>query len=366
MRVVTVLGTRPEIIRLSRLIPLLDDACDHVLVDTGQNFDPALSENFFAELGLREPDRRLNVCGKGFAERVAKIITRVGEVLAAEQPDALLVLGDTDSGMSAYVAKRLGICVYHMEAGNRCYDERVPEELNRRVIDHSSDVLLPYTERSRENLLREGIDSARVVVTGNPINEVMSHHAAEIGVAKSLEHLDIEDGGYVLLTLHRQETVDFEGRLRAALSGAKAAARDLGLPLVCSLHPRTRSRLEECGMDLSDSAIRGDGTYGFFDFVRLEQGARCVLTDSGTVQEECCIMGVPTVTVRDSTERPETVDCGSNVVSGLQPSSIRRCVREAVERGPGAWDPPAEYLFSDVSDRVRDLILTGSGPRPGH
>ena len=356
MRILAVLGTRPEIIRLSRVIERLDRHCELTLVHTGQNFDPSLSDVFFDELGVRAPDRYLGIAGDGFADRVGRILAAVDPVLAETAPDRLLVLGDTDSGLSAYVAKRRGVPVYHMEAGNRCFDDRVPEEVNRRVIDHSSDVLMPYTNRSRDNLLREGIHPSRILVTGNPIKEVMDRHAEGVESSRALTELGVEPGGYLLLTVHRQETVDVEDRLRSLLEGAVAGARELGVPLVFSVHPRTRSRIEEFGLTVEDDPIRPFEPFGFLDFVALERGARCVLTDSGTVQEECCIMGVPTVTVRDCTERPETVECGSNVLSGVEADGIRRCLQLMLD-GSRRWDPPPEYLVDDVSATVANILL---------
>lgn len=356
MKVLTVLGTRPEIIRLSRVIERLDAVCDHVLVHTGQNFDSRLSDVFFEELGVRAPDRHLGVSGEGFAERVGQIVAASERLLREERPDRLLVLGDTDSGLSAYVAKRLGIPVFHMEAGNRCYDDRVPEEVNRRVIDHSSDILMPYTERSRANLLREGIAPQRIFVTGNPIKEVLDHHAAEIDSSDVLGRLGIEAGGYLLLTMHRQETVDVESRLRALVQGIVETADELELALVCSMHPRTRAKLEAFDVPIESERVQVMPAMGFFEFVKLERHARCVLTDSGTVQEECCIFGVPAVTVRDTTERPETVECGSNMLSGVDPESIRCCAVAALER-VGRWQPPREYLADDVSSIVAKIVL---------
>ena len=363
MRVLSVLGTRPEIIRLSRVIERLDHRADLVLVHTGQNFDPALSDVFFEELGVRAPDRFLGVTGDGFAERVGRIFAAIDPLLEEYAPDRLLVLGDTDSALSAYVAKRRGIPVFHMEAGNRCFDDRVPEEVNRRVIDHSSDVLMPYTNRSRDNLLREGIHQSRILVTGNPIKEVLDRHEEQIGRSKALEDVGVSRGEYLLLTVHRQETVDFESRLRDLLRGATESARELDLPLVFSAHPRTRSRIEEFGVPMDDEVVRPYAPFGFFDFVSLERHARCVLTDSGTVQEECCIMGVPTVTVRDATERPETLECGSNVLSGLDPDAIRGCVELSLD-SPASWEAPAEYLVGDVSRTVANIVL-GHGPLAG-
>jgi UDP-N-acetylglucosamine 2-epimerase (non-hydrolysing) len=356
MKVLAVLGTRPEIIRLSRVIERLDRHCDLTLVHTGQNFDPSLSDVFFDQLGVRAPDRYLGIEGDGFADRVGRILAGVDPVLAELEPDRLLVLGDTDSGLSAYVAKRRAVPVFHMEAGNRCFDDRVPEEVNRRVIDHSSDVLMPYTNRSRDNLLREGIHPSRILVTGNPIKEVMDHHWEQIDASGALHDLVVEPGEYLLLTVHRQETVDVEERLRSLLQGAVEGARELGVPLVFSVHPRTKSRLDAFGLSLDAEVVRPYEPFGFFDFVALERSARCVLTDSGTVQEECCIMGVPTVTVRDTTERPETVECGSNVLSGVDPEGIRRCLNLMLDESR-AWEPPPEYLVDDVSATVADIVL---------
>lgn len=358
MKVVTVLGTRPEIIRLSRIIERLDAGCDHTLVHTGQNHDRGLSEVFFEQLGVRAPDHHLGITGATLGVRIGEILAGVEAILRDVQPDRLLVLGDTDSALSALVAKRMGIEVLHMEAGNRCFDDRVPEEVNRRVIDHASDVLLPYTEGSRRNLLREGVDPRRVLVTGNPIKEVLDHNAAAIDAAAAgvLERLGVEPGGYLLLTAHRQETVDVEPRLRSLVAGILAVAEEHDLPVVASVHPRTRSKLDAFGVPFDDGRLLGGGTFGFFDFVALERHARCVLSDSGTVQEEACIFGVPAVTLRDTTERPETLECGSNVLSGVEPDAIQRATRVAL----GAhvdWTPPAEYLATDVSATVARLLL---------
>jgi UDP-N-acetylglucosamine 2-epimerase (non-hydrolysing) len=356
VKILTLLGTRPEIIRLSRVIERLDRLCEHVLVHTGQNYDPALSDVFFAELGVRAPDRYLGLRGGSFGARVGQLMGAAEELLREERPDRLLVLGDTDSGLAAFVAKRLGIPVLHMEAGNRCFDDRVPEEVNRRVIDHSSDVLMPYTERSRANLLREGISSERVYVTGNPIKEVLDHHAASVERSDVLARLGLEPGSYLLLTAHRQETVDVEARVTSLVAGVVELAEELDLPLVCSMHPRTRDRLEAFGIPLQSEHVQIHAAFGFFDFVHLERHARCVLTDSGTVQEECCIFRVPAVTVRDTTERPETVECGSNVLSGVEPEAIRRCVSAALD-APPSWSPPPEYLTPDVSATVVRIAL---------
>src|SRR4051794_17924610 len=256
MKVLAVLGTRPEIIRLSRVIERLDRQCDLTLVHTGQNFDHSLSDVFFDQLGVRAPDRYLGIEGEGFADRVGQILAGIDPVLAELEPDRLLVLGDTDSGLCAYVAKRRGVPVYHLEAGNRCFDDRVPEEVNRRIIDHSSDILMPYTERSRANLLREGIAAQRVYVIGNPIFEVLRHYEPEIASSRVLSTLDLEAGRYFLVTMHRQENADRSDRLESMVEALGAIAREYGMPVICSVHPRTRNKLETFGLTVADERIR--------------------------------------------------------------------------------------------------------------
>lgn len=354
VKVVTLLGTRPEIIRLSRVIPLLDDSCEHLVVHTGQNYDDRLSGMFFRDLGVREPDRLMNVRGTGFADQIGQILSGCEVLFRAEKPDTLLVLGDTNSGLAAFVAKRMGIRVAHMEAGNRCYDDRVPEEVNRRVIDHSSSVLMPYTHRSAENLVREGIERQRIYVTGNPIKEVLDHYAQQVEVADPFAALGVEPRKYFLVTAHRAETVDDPARLQSLVKALNDAGEKFGMPIVASLHPRTADKMRQFGIDAG--RIGFVPPLGLFDFVRLEKEAFCVLSDSGTVQEECCILGVPTVTLRDVTERPETVECGSNVLAGVEAGRILPAIDLAV-RAAGTWTPPAEYLVGNVSDVVAKIVL---------
>ena len=356
MKIMTVLGTRPEIIRLSRIIPQLDALADHVLVHTGQNFDARLSDIFFDDLGVRQPDYTLGVRGSNFAEIVGQILIECEKVIRQEQPDRLLILGDTNSGLAAIIAKRMGIPVFHMEAGNRCYDDRVPEEVNRRIIDHSSDVLMPYTERSRANLLREGIAGQRIFVTGNPIKEVLDHYADRIAASTALADLDVAAGGYFLVTLHRAENVDDPARLEQFIQALHHLDQTYGLPLICSLHPRTRSQLERQARIMAGGRVRVVEPLGFFDFVALEKQAKCVLSDSGTVQEECCLFGVPNVTLRDVTERPETVEVGSNMLSGAATEDILRCVRTVLAQ-PADWTPPPEYLATNVTRTVLKIVL---------
>jgi UDP-N-acetylglucosamine 2-epimerase (non-hydrolysing) len=355
MKILTVLGTRPEIIRLSRIIEKLDTLCEHILVNTGQNYDHGLNQLFFDQLGIRAPDVTLAAKG-GFGEQVGVILTRVEQLLREKQPDRFLVLGDTNSALAAVAAKRLGVPVYHMEAGNRCHDDRVPEEVNRRIIDHCSDVLLPYTERSRQNLLAEGIPGRRIYVTGNPILEVIRYYQPRIDAGDVFRRLKIEPGKYFLVTLHRAENVDDGQRLGKFAAALDSLQTKYKLPVIVSTHPHTRSRLQAFGISVKNPEIRLLEPFGFFDFVALEQKAYCVLSDSGTVQEECCIFKVPNVTLRDVTERPETVECGSNILSGADPEKILDCVQTVLSRPP-EWNPPPEYLVENVSQTVAKILV---------
>lgn len=356
MKIMTVLGTRPEIIRLSLVIELLDRHCDHVLVHTGQNYDERLSDIFFRELGVRAPDVTLRLEGDGFGAQVGSLFAQAERLFREHRPDRLLVLGDTNSGLVAVIAKRLGIPVFHMEAGNRCYDDRVPEEVNRRVIDHASTVLLPYTHNSKQNLLAEGIPGHRIYVTGNPIAECIERWRERIDASPVLEELDVTPNRYFLVTLHRAENVDEEGRLRAFVQGLERLHKEFGLPILCSVHPRTRSKLESFGI-APEGDLRLLEPWGFHDFIRLEENAFCVLTDSGTVQEECAILDVPNVTLRDVTERPETVEAGSNALSGADDELLVSLVRLVTEQRP-TWTAPEEYLKTNVADTVVRILLS--------
>lgn len=356
MKIMTILGTRPEIIRLSLVIPLLDQFCKHVLVHTGQNYDDRLSQVFFDELGVRKPDVHMGVKAASFGGQIGQILEQSEALFLEHRPDRVLILGDTNSGLTAIIARRLGIPVYHMEAGNRCYDDRVPEEVNRRVIDHSSSVLMPYTNRSRQNLLAEGFPGNRVYVTGNPIKQVIDKLSDRIAKSAALEQLGLERGKYFLVTLHRAENVDIESRLRSFLGGLALLHEEFGFPVMCSLHPRTRSKMEAFGIDLTRAQITFLEPFGFFDFVRLEQSAFCLLSDSGTVQEEACIIGVPNVTLRDVTERPETLECGSNILCGSMPDDVLQAVRMVTAQSVG-WKPLEEYVAPAVAETVCRILL---------
>jgi UDP-N-acetylglucosamine 2-epimerase (non-hydrolysing) len=356
MKIMTIVGTRPEIIRLSRIIPLLDKLCQHVLVHTGQNYDHTLYDIFLEDLDVRTPDYVLQCKADTLMGQVGEILIECEKAIMKEKPDRLLLLGDTNSALSAIAAKRMGIPVFHMEAGNRCYDDRVPEEVNRRIIDHSSDVLLPYTERSRANLLREGIAGERIYVTGNPIKEVLDFYKPHIDSSTALKNLGLETGKYFLVTLHRAENVDLDERLESFIEAFHLLNKEYGVPVICSLHPRTRSQLKKQGKIMERDGIRAIEPLGLFDFIHLEQRAMCVMSDSGTVQEECCIFNIPNVTLRDVTERPETVEVGSNMISGAEPSSILSCVKIVLNQ-PRDWTAPLEYLARDVSSTVLKILL---------
>jgi len=351
----TILGTRPEIIRLSRVIRQLDQFCDHVLAHTGQNYDPMLNDVFFDELGVRQPDIYMGVKELTFADQIGQILSHTGRILAEHKPDRLLLLGDTNSALSAIVAARMGIPVYHMEAGNRCYDNRVPEEINRRIIDHSSDVLMPYTHRSKENLLHEGVERQRIFVVGNPIYEVLQAYQDHIGASQVLRQFDVSRQAFFLATLHRAENVDQPARLSNLLEGLSHVGETYQQPVLVSLHPRTAHKIASFGISIRSPWVRVTEPLGFFDFVALEQQARCVLSDSGTVQEECCILGVPNVTIRDVTERAETIEVGSNILSGVDPDMILHCVKTVLRSA--SWVPPVEYTVENVSQTVVKIIL---------
>ncbi|AHV98672.1 non-hydrolyzing UDP-N-acetylglucosamine 2-epimerase [Paenibacillus sabinae] len=360
MKIMTILGTRPEIIRLSVIIPLLDRYADrHVLVHTGQNFTASLSGVFFEELGLRAPDYVLQEKQAGLGGQLAAMFGGLEPILLKEQPDRVLLLGDTNSALCAILAERMGIPVIHMEAGNRCYDLGVPEEKNRRVIDAVSTINMPYTPQSKRHLAAEGIPNARIMLTGNPIYEVMTHYAPQIAASDILKRLSLTPGQYFLVTAHRAENVDRTESLMEIMKGLNLIAEHFGLRLICSIHPRTRSKLSDSFPLQMNSLVEFYEPFGFFDFVALEKNARCAVTDSGTVQEECCLMGVPTVTIRRTTERPETVDCGSNVVSGVDSGSILRCVRLMTSMNRD-WEVPDGYRVPDVSFKVVKFLLGGN------
>jgi len=352
----TILGTRPELIRLCLVVKKLDEVCDHVIVHTGQNYDVNLNDVFIKQLGIRKPDYHLDAKGS-FGKQAGIILDKLENIILEEKPDAFLVLGDTNSSLGAIMAKRLGIRVFHMEAGNRSYDDRVPEENNRRIIDSQSDVLLPYSERSRANLIKEGIDGDRIYVTGNPIKEVLDHFEKEIDSCKVIEEHNLKSGKFFLMTLHRAENVDEEDRLLKFIEAFNKLYEIYKLPMIWSVHPRTRKRMSESKKIHLAEGIKMMEPLGFFEFNKLQKSAFCVLSDSGTAQEECSIYGIPTVTLRDVTERPETMEAGSNFISGSDPETIVRAVK-VVTSAENNWQTPRDYLTENVSDIVVRIVLS--------
>lgn len=359
MKVLTVAGTRPELIRLSRLVPLLDGRAEHRFVHTGQNAGVELRDQFLDELGMRTPDVQLALPEGSPAHRVAAILAMVDDLIVADRPDRMVILGDTDSGLAAYVAARRGIPVMHLEAGNRAFHDGVPEEINRRVIDHLSTMLLPYTHSSAGHLRAEGIAAARIAVVGNPIGEVLEHHRDDIARSDVVERLELPDR-FVLATVHRAETTDDPVVLAAVLGAIASVGAELGAPVVLPVHPRTAQHLAAAGIELDARRFVTTPPLGLFDFVHLEGRAHLVLTDSGTVQEEAALLGVPTVLVRDVTERPELLRCGAVLLGGRDPETIVATARQAVTDGPSGTVPD-EYVLPDVADRAAAVIL---GPLP--
>ncbi len=352
----TIFGTRPEIIRLSLILKVLDQHCEHTTVHTGQNYDESLSDVFIRDLEIRPPDVHLGIKSKSFGDQIGQILTKTDELLEKHKPDRVLILGDTNSALSAITAARRQIPVFHMEAGNRCYDNRVPEEVNRRIIDHSSSILMPYTERSKENLVREGIDRDRIFVTGNPIKEVLDHYSESIDASEVMKSLKVDPFEYFLVTLHRAENVDEPQRIAKIFAGLAEIAAKFDKTVLVSVHPRTAQKMEQHGIRPASPNIRLLKALRFFDFVKLEKNSLAVLTDSGTVQEECSIFGIPNITLRDVTERPETIECGSNILSGAEASMIVNAVGLAIGQ-PANWRAPQEYLTENVSQTVTKIML---------
>ena len=352
----TIFGTRPEIIRLSLVLKILDQHCEHITVHTGQNYHESLSDIFIRDLEVRTPDMHFGIRSNSFGEQIGQILGKADDALAEHKPDKVLILGDTNSALAAIAAARRGIPVFHMEAGNRCFDDRVPEEVNRRIIDHSSSILLPYTDRSKENLVAEGIERERIFVTGNPIYEVLQNFADKIAKSKISKQVNANPFEYFLVTLHRAENVDLKERLQMIFDAFQGIADKFAKQVLVSVHPRTREKLDAFGITPNERHIRLLEPLAFFDFVHLEKNSLAVLTDSGTVQEECSIFGIPNITLRDVTERPETIECGSNILSGAEPENIIHAVDLAISQ-PASWKPPREYTAENVAQTVSKIIL---------
>lgn len=363
LKVHTILGTRPEIIRLARVLVRLDEYCDHKIVHTGQNWDHALNEVFFDDLSLRKPDYFLGTGGGSLGETLGKILMEAEKVLLADRPDAVLILGDTNSAISAIIARRLKIPVYHMEAGNRSFDRNVPEETNRKLVDHIADFNLVYTEHARRHLLSEGIHHRRIYLTGSPMREVLEHFRHRIEASDVVARLGLTRRNYFIVSLHREENVDNSLRLGALTESLNTLAETYDMPVIVSTHPRTRKRLDALGNRRLDNRVRWMTPFGFHDYNKLQSDAFCAISDSGTIAEESSILGFPAVTPRDAIERPEGLDVGCIVLTGLDRDAILGGVdgvtRMFAEReASGAPHPvPADYCITNTSERVVSLIL---------
>ncbi|MBP3044618.1 UDP-N-acetylglucosamine 2-epimerase (non-hydrolyzing) [Arthrobacter jiangjiafuii] len=357
LKVLTVVGTRPEIIRLAATIRRLDRSTEHVLVHTGQNYDYELNEVFFEDLGLRRPDHFLAADTTSLGAVLGSILAKLEAVLQAEKPDAMVVLGDTNSCISALIARRMKVPVYHMEAGNRCFDENVPEEVNRRLVDHVADYNLVYTEHARRNLLAEGIHPSRILLTGSPMREVLEANATQIAESTVLADQGLTAGEYFLVSLHREENVDNPKRLKEVLGALQHLSENYGLPVLVSTHPRTRKRLEDQPEELK-KGLRFHAPFGFNDYVQLQMSAKLVLSDSGTISEESSILGFPAVTLRDWIERPESLDSGVIITTGVETESIVDAIEIVLDQAKtdGLADAPAEYQIRDTSRRTVNFI----------
>jgi UDP-N-acetyl-L-fucosamine synthase len=357
MKVATVLGTRPEIIRLSRVIPTLDRYVDHILIHTGQNYDYELNQVFFEDLGIRQPDHFLHAAGKSPAETIGLVISRSSEVLSELMPDAALILGDTNSCLAAIAAKRLKIPVFHMEAGNRCFDDRVPEEINRRIVDHVSDINLPYSHISREYLLREGLSPDRVIVTGSPMFEVLHHNLDRICQSDVVHRLGLTEKNYFVVSCHREENVDEPGQLERLINLLNKLAETYRIPLIVSTHPRTQKRLRAAGASLRDG-INLHAPLGFFDYVQLQLNAKATLSDSGTISEESSILGFPALNIRDAHERPEAMEEGAVIMTGLDLQRVLEGLRILEAQIDTKMRIVQDYQAPNVAEKVARIILS--------
>ena len=354
LRITTILGTRPEIIRLSNIIGKLDALYEHRLVHTGQNFDAALSEVFFKELGLRKPDAHFVRVGNTLGDFLSDLFSNLQVEFDNYRPDAVLILGDTNSALSGILAKRMGIPVYHLEAGNRSYDANVPEEINRKVIDHLADFNLAYTENAKDNLIREGIHPRNVIVIGSPLNEVISNNLGSISKSSVLNLLSLVEKEYFLVSAHRQENVDNPTRLGVLMEALNAVATRYKVPVIVSLHPRTRDKMTNSKIEVNP-LIRFHEPFGFFDYMRLQVSARAVISDSGSISEEAAILGFNAITIRNSMERPEALEAGTILLSGIEPDSVLDAL-QTVESVGLSRNIPRDYLIPDTSIRVVNFI----------
>lgn len=357
MKVMTIVGTRPEIIRLACTIQAFDEVFDHVLVHTGQNYDHSLNQVFFDDLGLRAPDHYLGVDTSSLGAVLGGVLIETEKVLLQEKPDAVVVLGDTNSCLALIMAKRMRIPTYHMEAGNRCFDENVPEETNRRLVDHVADFNLVYTEHARRNLLAEGLHPRRILLTGSPMREVLERYRPQIDASDVIDRLGLEEGGYFLVSAHREENVDNADRLAALVECLERVWDTWQLPILVSTHPRTRKRIEAGELSFNGD-VRLHEPFGFHDYNRLQLGSRCVLSDSGTISEESSLLSFPAITLRGSIERPEALDAGAIVMTDLDPSDVVAAVSLQAGRANQTGAIPTGYEVADTSARVSRFVLS--------
>jgi UDP-N-acetylglucosamine 2-epimerase len=356
LKLVTVLGTRPEIIRLAEIIKSADTNFDHILVHTGQNYDYSLNEIFFRDLGLRKPDYFLGVAGSHLGETIGNVISKSFEVLSKESPDALLVLGDTNSVLCTIAAKRLKIPIFHMEAGNRCFDQNVPEEINRKISDHISDINLTYTENSRRYLLSEGFRKDHVFVTGSPLFEVLTKHSFQINESKILSDLNLQKGEYFVVSAHREENIDLGENLLTLSIALNEVAEKYGKKIIFSTHPRTQKQIVNKKIVFHPLIINMP-PFGFFDYVSLQKNAYCVLSDSGTISEESAMLNFPAISIRTSTERPEAIDAGSIVLGGITKNEVLNAIDICLQTYTiGNQNIPFEYKITDVSSKIIRII----------
>ncbi len=363
LKVMTVVGTRPEIIRLSRVMTALDRYMEQVIVHTGQNYDYELNQVFFDELELRKPDFFLEAAGKSACDTVGQIISRIDDILVKEKPDALLVLGDTNSCLAAYPAKRRKVPVFHMEAGNRCFDQRVPEEINRKIIDHISDINMPYSSIAREYLLREGILPDRIIKTGSPMYEVLHHYLPKVRQSEILEKLKLEKNQYFVVSCHREENVDSDVNFNGLIASLEKMVSEYGLRIIVTTHPRTRKKIEEKGMELPD-LVELHKPFGLTDYIKLQINARAVLSDSGTITEESSILNFPALNIREAHERPEGMEEGAVMMTGLDAACILNGLKvlESQPRGgKRGLRLVADYDVENVSEKVARIILSYTG-----
>lgn len=360
LKVMTIVGTRPEIIRLSRVIAVLDRSTHHVLVHTGQNYDYELNQVFFDDLAIRKPDAFLNAAGAGAAETIGRIIIEVDKILAEQAPDAVLILGDTNSALAAIAAKRRKIPIFHMEAGNRCFDQRVPEETNRRIVDHTADINMPYSSIAREYLLAEGFPADRIIKTGSPMFEVLNHYHAGIAGSDVLDRLGLQPRRYFVVSSHREENVDNDRQLAKLAETLDAIAAVYDLPVLVSTHPRTAKRIDQAGLKF-DGRVRLLKPFGFFDYNALQKHARAVLSDSGTISEESAILNFPALNIREAHERPEAMEEASVMMTGLGKERVLQALDILARQQPGderAFRLVADYSMPNVSEKVLRIILS--------